>query len=164
MNSIYFYFLEPSQTLKCYLLENYKTLMAARDLYHEIVVIALEKDGWNVTDDPLVIPAGKRKLKIDLGAEKLLAAEKEEEKIAVEIKTFSGLSEIYDFYTALGQYKFYLYTLSKASSPRTLFLAVSSDIYHEFFEETFIQEFIESEAMKILIFDITTKTVVEWIK
>ena len=39
---------------------------------------------------------------IDLGAERLLVAEKAGEKIAVEIKSFLGASNIYEFYTAFG--------------------------------------------------------------
>ncbi|MCB0593863.1 MAG: hypothetical protein H6557_12555 [Lewinellaceae bacterium] len=34
--------------------------MPARDLIHEAVKRALEKDGWNVTDDPLVIFVKRR--------------------------------------------------------------------------------------------------------
>lgn len=42
--------------------------MSARDLYHALVVNALEKDGWLVTDDPLYLKYGDRKLYVDLGA------------------------------------------------------------------------------------------------
>lgn len=38
---------------------------------------------------------------IDLGAEPILAAERAGEKIAVEIKSFLGESNIYEFHTAL---------------------------------------------------------------
>lgn len=48
--------------------------MSKKDLYHNLVRRALEKDGWKITHDPLVIPAGKRKIKVDLGAESLIAA------------------------------------------------------------------------------------------
>ncbi|MDZ8262467.1 MAG: element excision factor XisH family protein [Nostoc sp. ChiQUE01b] len=41
---------------------------------------------------------------MDLAAEKLLIAEKGTQKIAVEIKTFSGESEIADLEQAIGQY------------------------------------------------------------
>jgi hypothetical protein len=62
--------------------------MAARDKFHAAVRIALEKQQWKITDDPLQLEVGGTKFEIDLGAEQLLAAEKGEEKIAVEIKTF----------------------------------------------------------------------------
>lgn len=52
----------------------------ARDLFHNIVRSALEKDGWLITDDPLSIRCGGVDIQIDLGVEKLLAAEKGTEK------------------------------------------------------------------------------------
>lgn len=66
--------------------------MPARDIYHDTVKTALEKEGWIITDDPLTLRFGGRQLMVDLGAEHLLAAEKEGQRIAVEIKSFAGLS------------------------------------------------------------------------
>lgn len=125
-----------------------------KDLYHSLVRRALEKDGWKITHDPLVIPVGKRKIKVDLGAEPLIAAEREGEKIAVEIKSFLNISLLYDFYGVLGQFKFYWFPLHKVEPDRKLFLAVSSDIYSEFFDDPFIREISEFENLHILIFDI----------
>ncbi len=56
----------------------------------EIVKKALIKDGWTITDDPLTLKFGNTELYVDLGAEKVLAAEKEGQKIAVEVKSFFG--------------------------------------------------------------------------
>ncbi len=41
--------------------------MPAKDLYHNTVITALEKDGWIITNDPLVIRWGKKDLYVDLG-------------------------------------------------------------------------------------------------
>ena len=66
--------------------------MPARDIYHETVKNALVKDGWTITHDPLRLRLRRGKnLFVDLGAERLLAAERGTEKIAVEIKTSRGL-------------------------------------------------------------------------
>ncbi|NEO64853.1 MAG: fatty-acid oxidation protein subunit alpha, partial [Moorea sp. SIO4G2] len=54
----------------------------ARDKYHELVKAALVKERWLITDDPLIVEAGKRKIQVDLGAERLIAAQKDGEKIA----------------------------------------------------------------------------------
>lgn len=62
--------------------------MPAKDLYHNEVKNALQKDGWVITHDPLTISAGPKTFHVDLGAEKIIAAEKEGMKIAVEIKSF----------------------------------------------------------------------------
>ena len=74
--------------------------MPAKDIYHDTVKNALIKDGWTITDDPLVISIGKKDLFIDLGAEKLIAAEKDSKKIAVEIKSFIGSSQVNDLKNA----------------------------------------------------------------
>lgn len=76
----------------------------ARDSLHYIVRSALEKDGWNITDDPLKISFGDITMDIDLATECLIAADKFGEKIAVEIKTFVSSSMLSEFHTALGQF------------------------------------------------------------
>ena len=65
--------------------------MSAKDIFHNTVRSALEKDGWTITHDPLFLKVTSQvKIKIDLGAEKLLAAEKGIHKIVVEVKSFLG--------------------------------------------------------------------------
>lgn len=76
--------------------------MAAKDVFHNAVKHALDRDGWIITHDPLVLHAGGVEMQVDLGAEYLLAAEKEAHKIAVEVKSFISPSAISDFHTALG--------------------------------------------------------------
>ena len=75
--------------------------MPARDRYHNQVKQALIKDGWTITDDPLRLKWGKKDLYVDLGAEQLLTAEKGLHKIAVEVKSFVGQSEVDDLEKAL---------------------------------------------------------------
>ena len=63
--------------------------------------------GWTITHDPLVLKVGTKDLFVDLGAERLLAAEKEGQKIAVEVKSFSGASDVNNLERALGQFILY---------------------------------------------------------
>ena len=57
--------------------------MAAKDLFHNTVKTALQKDGWLITNDPLHIRVGGViDMYIDLGAEKVIAAQKSRSKIA----------------------------------------------------------------------------------
>ena len=51
--------------------------MPAKDKFHDVVKNALIKEDWKITDDPLTLEYGKRKMFVDLGAEKLFSAEKE---------------------------------------------------------------------------------------
>jgi len=87
--------------------------MLARDIYHNAVRNALEKDSWQITKDPFILKWGTRDLYIDLGAEKLIAAEKSGEKIAVEIKSFIDPSPVTDLENALGQYILYYDILTR---------------------------------------------------
>jgi len=77
--------------------------MPAKDLYHEAVCAALIKDGWTTTHDPLTLRYHKRDIYIDLGAERLLAAEKDSQKIAIEIKSFIANSALAALEEAVGQ-------------------------------------------------------------
>lgn len=62
--------------------------MPARDFFHDTVKRALIADGWTITHDPLPVSFELGDMYIDLGAEKILAAERGNEKIAVEVKSF----------------------------------------------------------------------------
>lgn len=77
--------------------------MPARDIYHNSVKRALQKDGWTITHDPFPLKIGKKHLSADLGAERLISAEKDIKKIVVEVKSFVGRSDVKDLEQALGQ-------------------------------------------------------------
>ena len=76
--------------------------MTAKDIIHDAVKNALIKDGWTITHDPLSIRIKGVQMYIDLGAQRIIGAEKDGEKIAIEIKSFQGTSAINEFHTALG--------------------------------------------------------------
>lgn len=73
----------------------------ARDLYHELVKQILIEDGWTITDDPYYI-RWKPEWQIDLGAEKIIGAKKENQQIAVEVKSFQRASFSNEFHSILG--------------------------------------------------------------
>ena len=50
--------------------------MSAKDIYHHYVRRVMEKYGWTVTHDPLMLRYGKKDLFVDLGAKNFMAAEK----------------------------------------------------------------------------------------
>lgn len=94
--------------------------MSKRDIYHSAAPIALEKDGWTITDDPLDLTIGDVELFADLGAERLIAAERGNDKIAVEIKSFVAQSPVSEFHKALGQYENYRSSLEELDPTRTI--------------------------------------------
>lgn len=136
--------------------------MAAKDKYHDVVRTALEKDGWTITHDPLRLRAHGRNVKIDLGAEKLIGAEKEGEKIAVEIKSFAGFSVLTEFYAAVGQCIYYQAALDEEDPERTLFLAVPKEIYENFFSEELSTTTIERSQLHIVVYNIISETLEGW--
>ena len=136
--------------------------MPAKDLYHETVRRAIAKDGWRVTHDPLRLGWGRRSLYVDLGAERMLAAEKEGQKIAVEVKGFTGPSAVADLEQALGQYVLYQNVLARVEQDRTLYLAVRRQTFRTIFEEPLGELLIEA-GMRLLVFNSETEEVVRWI-
>jgi XisH protein len=139
--------------------------MPRKDKYHNSVCIALEKDEWIITDDPLTLQVGKREIYIDLGAEKaVIAAERGGEQIAVEIKSLIGKSYFVDYYQSLGQYLVYRLALKQAESNRILYLAVPSTAYDEFIEIDLFRDAWIEHSVHLLIFDEKENQILKWIQ
>lgn len=137
--------------------------MSARDRFHELVRTALEKERWIITHDPYHIDLGFVDFYIDLGAELLLAATKDDRKIAVEIKTFLAASTISEFHTAIGQFINYRIALEDDDPQRRLYLAVPLDVYKRFFRYPFIQTVIVRNKIPLLVYDTQKQEIAEWI-
>lgn len=135
----------------------------AKDKLHEIVKAALEKDGWKVTHDPFFLNVKPKRQEIDLGAEKVIVAERDTEKIAVEVKSFINKSNLYDFYEALGQYISYRIGLRLQEPERILYLAIPEITYKALQNYTTVPLTIEEERLKIVIFDPLTSTIKQWL-
>ncbi len=138
--------------------------MPARDIFHDAVRKGLEKEGWVITDDPLRIRSGRVDMQIDLGAERIIAAEKGEEKIAVEIKSFISPSNISEFHTALGQFLNYRVALEEQQHDRILYLAVPQGAYKTFFNLPFVETVIDRFQLSLLVYDPNNEVIVEWKK
>ena len=137
--------------------------MPAKDFYHNTVVEALHKDGWVITHDPYYLRIGRHKTYIDLGAEKsLIAAEKGVEKIAVEIKSFTGPSDIDQFEDAFGQFLIYLVALQKKEPDRVLYLALPLSFYNRFFDDHFFIDLAKQYSLRMIIFEENLQTIVQW--
>lgn len=137
----------------------------AKDKFHDLVRLALENDGWSITDDPYQVPMGGRKAYIDLGAERfIIGAEKGTIKIAVEIKTFSGASDLQDLDQATGQFIRYRLALKKQEPERKLYLAIPGVFYDRFFQEQFFTELFEETGVSLLIYDEFKPLVKKWIR
>lgn len=135
----------------------------ARDIFHNLVREGLERDGWTITDDPYRVELEKATFQIDLATEKMIAAEKDNEKIAVEIKSFLNQSAITDFYGALGQFLSYRLVLRQVEPDRVLYLAVPLETYEEFFQSTFARLAVDEYELKLIVYDSKQGREIQWI-
>ncbi len=138
----------------------------AKDIYHNLVKQALENEGWTVTHDPyfLSVGIGRRKVAADFGAEKFIIAEKETQKILVEVKSFITSSNINELHHAVGQYDFYALLLEEQEPTRIPFLAMPQDAYDDLTREPIIQTFLDRHRVKLIIFDVEQPLIHAWKK
>ena len=116
----------------------------AKDIFHNIVKQALIKDGWTITHDPLrLLKREEGGLETDLGAEKLIVADKGLTKIAVEVKSFQNPSPINDFHTAFGQYQTYIDVLEMIEIDRIMYLAMPYAVYQYLAQKAYFRYIAE---------------------
>ena len=138
--------------------------MPKQDAYHNQVRKALEKDGWTVTHDPLTIRLEDVKFYVDLAAEKMIEADGETRKVAIEIKVFGGLSFLNEFEKAVGQYLIYKQFLGDLFPERILFLAIANDVFEESFSLPSIQAVVARQGIKLLVFNPEIEEIIKWIE
>lgn len=133
----------------------------AKDRFHNAVKTALEKEGWTITADPYQVSVGDVDFEIDLAAQ-MLAAERAGEKIAVEIKSFIGRSNVSEFHTALGQFMNYQFALEEFDPQRKLYLAIPDSVYQSFFQRRFTRSVVERTRINLLVYDEKQELIVQW--
>lgn len=136
--------------------------MPARDFHHGAVRNALIKDGWTITHDPLRLVWGRRDMYVDLGAKRLLGAEKGEQQIAVEIKSFAGTSEMADLEKALGQFALYRMVMKEVEPERVLYLAVPQKVMESLFQDDLGQLILQGNLAQVVSFDPVEEVLVQW--
>ena len=134
----------------------------AKDFYHEQVRRALEKDGWKITHDPYELTVDTVDYEIDFGAERLIAAEKKGQAIAVEVKSFIGRSTVNEFHRAVGQFNDYFVALEEYEPERILYLAVPENIWLSFFQKSVIQKSLKRIEAKIIVYNPIKEKIVSW--
>jgi len=134
----------------------------AKDILHPTVKAALIKEGWTITNDPLSLEGWRPGWEIDLGAERFITAERGVEKIAVEVKGFSGQSFAYEFHRALGQYLNYKSGLKRLEPERTVYIAIPLDVYNREFNQVGVLASIEDYHVQIIVFDPLANEIVSW--
>lgn len=137
--------------------------MPAKDKFHDVVKNALINDGWTITHDPFSMKLGSADLFVDLGAEKLIAAEKGNAKIAVEVKSFLGKSIISETQDAIGQFLMYQVVMSEFEANRVLYLAIEEEIFDNEFSDALKTLVLEKLNINLLIFRASEEGIVKWL-
>jgi len=137
--------------------------MPAKDIYHNEVKNALLKDGWTITADPYFIKYEDAELYADLAAEKPIAAQRQGQKIVVEIKSFVGRSLMYDFHGALGQYMVYRNLIQLTDPEYKLYLAIDDLVYKNFFQRKSIQLITKENKLLLMVVEMEKEEIMQWI-
>lgn len=123
---------------------------------------ALKKDNWTITHDPFLLKIGNKRLYADLGADRLISAEKGHEKIAVEIKSFLGPSDVKDLEQALGQFVLYRKVLDQQERERHLYLAVNEITFNGIFADEIGQLLLAHQTLRLIVFDEENEVITQW--
>jgi hypothetical protein len=137
--------------------------VSARDIYHDTVKLALEKDGGQSLTILFHFKLARIVYPADLGAERLISAEKELRKIVVEVKSFVGQSDVKDLQQALGQYVLYRQILNEMKVERVLYLAISQPTFNSVFSIELGQVLLKNQIVKLIVFDDESEVIVQWI-
>jgi hypothetical protein len=97
------------------------------------------------------------------GAEKLITATRETERIAVEVKSFLGDSLIYDFHGALGQILIYKINIELQEPDRKLYLAIPEATFEKMNQQLIFEVAAKRFEVNFLIYDPNQKQITKWI-
>ena len=125
--------------------------------------MALMNDGWTITKDPFMIRLGTMRLEADMAAERMIAAERNTEKIAVEVKSFIGASKMTDLEKAIGQFGLYAALLSEIEPERIVYLAISERVFIELFDTSEGRIVIRQLSLRLIVVALDRNEVVLWI-
>jgi hypothetical protein len=137
--------------------------MSRKDIYHDVVIEALSADGWTITHDPLPLSYGGKDVYVDLGACQPIGAEKENQRIAVEIKSFLSPSDVHDLELAIGQYSLYWDILSEVDPDRMLYLAIPERVYKGIFSDPLGQLVLARQQLHLIVFNDLRARIERWI-
>ena len=138
--------------------------MPVRDAYHDAVKAALVREGWTITHDPYTIFVRTGQPLRRSRRQRTLAAERGDEKIAVEIKSFLGASGLWDFELALGQFLLYRTLIGRTEPARSLFLAVPAEAFETIFQRPIVGPPLEEFRVAFFVFDPDREEILRWMK
>ena len=93
-------------------------------------------------------------------------AERDQEKIVVEVKSFVSASQFQDLKEALGKFQYDIYPplLEESKIDRKLYVAISALTYNNFFQRDVIQLIIKKHQLPMIIVDTELEEILQWIE
>ncbi|MGI0479282.1 element excision factor XisH family protein [Geminocystis sp. CENA526] len=83
--------------------------------------------------------------------------------MVIEIKEFRSPSPIVDLEQAIGQYILYQLLLKQVDPQREIYLAITTEVYQEIFDEAIGKLVIKKLNLKLIIVDLLKEEIQEWI-
>ena len=134
-----------------------------KDKIHDAVKRALEKEGWQIVNDPFYLKLQTKTVRIDMEAERFMEAKKGAETILIEVKTLDTSALLYSFYAAYGQYEFYRDSLAKYAINKPIYLATSERVHYEMNAIPELMEWLKKHKVNLLFVDIEEEKIETWI-
>lgn len=132
--------------------------MPAKDKYHDSVVRALEKEGWEILADPLTLYIPGQHLYIDL------QIQKESTTRLIEVKVFDGYPSQVDYLgNTLGQYLLYQVMVDLLDWDTPVYLAAPTSAFQGILSRPLARQALQRLHAKLLIYDPITEEIVQWI-
>jgi hypothetical protein len=137
--------------------------MAALDACEPQIIRALHKQGWQILEKPYMIRTEIRSVYADFSLQKQ-ANGRRELIIVCEVKCFTQpQADLQEFYTAIGQYRYYLNALRSNGITYPLYLAIPHHAYLRLVQDKPIKRTLDDPAINLVIVDIDKEEVTQWI-
>ena len=81
----------------------------------------------------------------------------------VEIKSFAGKSQMYEFHNALGQYMVYRKLIQLTEPEYKLYLAIDDVVYDKFFQRKSVQAVSQENHLLLIVVNTEKEEIQQWI-
>ena len=81
----------------------------------------------------------------------------------MEVKSFTGPSDVAELEKAIGQYVLYHDVLAEREPDRVLYLAIPQETLIDIFEEPIGQLMLKNSRVRLIVFDSSQEALAQWI-
>jgi hypothetical protein len=137
--------------------------MPNKDIYHDVVVHALVKAGWEILRQQHYISVGtsltnQRRLFIDIKAQHA----SREIIVLIEVKSLEN-SPVHELMEMIGQYVVYRTALDFLNDSTPLYMAIPEKAYHEIITHPLGEQSLQVIPVQLLIYEPEQEELRQWI-